>query len=299
MSKRQDNVVQVQFKRERKGIYIGIIGLVLVVFIVILLTCFKINDIEVTGNVHYSEEQIKDYVLSEGYIDNTVLLMLKNKVKPIEDIPFIAKIDIEYEGPHKILVTVYEKAMAGCIEYMDQYVYFDQDGYVLEISLTKLDDTPCITGIFFDSMELHEKLPIEDKARFKTILTLTQLIQKYDVKVDSIRFTSEGEVVLKYEDIRIELGDGSKIEEQLIDLNRMLEPLKGRKGTLDLKDFDTATGTASFRVDTEKNSDSTQDDADSLQEQSSEEGNNTEEGSVTEDNTVENTQQTLDNEVQN
>lgn len=299
MSKRQDNVVQVQFKRERKGIYIGIIGLVLVVFIVILLTCFKINDIEVTGNVHYSEEQIKDYVLSEGYIDNTVLLMLKNKVKPIEDIPFIAKIDIEYEGPHKILVTVYEKAMAGCIEYMDQYVYFDQDGYVLEISLTKLDDTPCITGIFFDSMELHEKLPIEDKARFKTILTLTQLIQKYDVKVDSIRFTSEGEVVLKYEDIRIELGDGSKIEEQLIDLNRMLEPLKGKKGTLDLKDFDTATGTASFRVDTEKNSDSTQDDADSLQEQSSEEGNNTEEGSVTEDNTVENTQQTLDNEVQN
>lgn len=299
MSKRQDNVVQVQFKRERKGIYIGSIGLVLVVFIVILLSCFKINDIEVTGNVHYSEEQIKDYVLSEGYIDNTVLLMLKNKVKPIEDIPFIAKIDIEYEGPHKILVTVYEKAMAGCIEYMDQYVYFDQDGYVLEISLTKLDDTPCITGIFFDSMELHEKLPIEDKARFKTILTLTQLIQKYDVKVDSIRFTSEGEVVLKYEDIRIELGDGSKIEEQLIDLNRMLEPLKGKKGTLDLKDFDTATGTASFRVDTEKNSDSTQDDADSLQEQSSEEGNNPEEGSVTEDNTVENTQQTLDNEVQN
>lgn len=299
MSKRQDNVVQVQFKRERKGIYIGIIGLVLVVFIVILLTCFKINDIEVTGNVHYSEEQIKDFVLSEGYIDNTVLLMLKNKVKPIEDIPFIAKIDIEYEGPHKILVTVYEKAMAGCIEYMDQYVYFDQDGYVLEISLTKLDDTPCITGIFFDSMELHEKLPIEDKARFKTILTLTQLIQKYDVKVDSIRFTSEGEVVLKYEDIRIELGDGSKIEEQLIDLNRMLEPLKGKKGTLDLKDFDTATGTASFRVDTEKNSDSTQDDADSLQEQSSKEGNNPEEGSVTEDNTVENTQQTLDNEVQN
>ena len=299
MSKRQDNVVQVQFKRERKGIYIGIIGLVLVVFIVILLTCFKINDIEVTGNVHYSEEQIKDFVLSEGYIDNTVLLMLKNKVKPIEDIPFIAKIDIEYEGPHKILVTVYEKAMAGCIEYMDQYVYFDQDGYVLEISLTKLDDTPCITGIFFDSMELHEKLPIEDTARFKTILTLTQLIQKYDVKVDSIRFTSEGEVVLKYEDIRIELGDGSKIEEQLIDLNRMLEPLKGKKGTLDLKDFDTATGTASFRVDTEKNSDSTQDDADSLQEQSSKEGNNPEEGSVTEDNTVENTQQTLDNEVQN
>ena len=69
-------------------------------------------------------------------------------------------------------MTVYEKAMAGCIEYMNAYVYFDQDGYVLEISQTKLDDAPCITGMSFESMELHEKLPIKDEDRFKIILKL-------------------------------------------------------------------------------------------------------------------------------
>lgn len=249
MNKRKDNVVEVQFKRLNKKALIKVVLGIVVVALIILFSCFKIDDIEVTGNVHYSEEEIKNFVLQDGYIDNSVLLMIKNKIRPIKDIPFIAKLDIEYSGAHKVVVTVYEKAMAGCIQYMDQYIYFDRDGYVLEISLTKLDDTPCITGMSFDSMELHEKLPIEDKKRFKTILTLTQLIQKYEVHIDSISFTSNGDIVLRYEDIKIELGDGSNIEEQLIDLNQMLDSVKGKKGTLDLKTFRTSSGTASFRQD--------------------------------------------------
>lgn len=249
MSERQNNVIQ--FKKKRKSIAVGIVLLVAAVFLIVLLTCFKINSIEVTGNKHYTKEQIKDFVLAEGYIDNTVLLMLKNKIRPIEDIPFIAKLDIEYVSAHKITVTVYEKAMAGCIEYMNEYVYFDQDGYVLEISKTKLDDAPCITGMSFESMELHEKLPIKDKNRFKIILKLTQLISKYDLKIDSIKFTSEDEIVMGYQSIRIELGDGSNLEEQLIDLNKILQGLEGKKGTLDMRDFDTASGKASFKMSTE------------------------------------------------
>lgn len=316
MGNKKDNVVEVQFKRRNTKVYVGILMGIVVVSIIILLTCFKIDEIEVTGNIHYTEDEIKDFVLADGYINNSVLLMLKNKIHPMKEIPFIAKIDIEYDGAHKVIVTVYEKAMAGCIEYMDQYIYFDRDGYVLEISLTKLDDTPCITGIFFDSMELHEKLPIEDKKRFKIILTLTQLIQKYNVHIDSIRFTSEGDVVLRYEDIKIELGDGSKIEEQLIDLNRMLESLKGKKGTLDLKDFDTATGTASFRLDNGGNAGNQKENDSDETTDSSETEDGTSQGempsseapadtteavteAVTEGNSVENTQETLHNEVQN
>ena len=247
MKEQQDNVIQ--FKSRRTGLIVKVAILIFAIGLVFLFTSFHIESIEVTGNKHYTKEQIKDFVLSNGYIDNTILLMLKNKVHSHKDIPFIAKLDIEYVNPHKINVTVYEKAMAGCVEYMNQYVYFDQDGYVLEISLTKLTDTPCITGMNFSSMELHEKLPIEDKKRFKLILKLTQLIGKYNLTIDSIRFTSEEEVVLYYEDIRVELGDGSKIEEQLVDLKQMLEGLKGKKGTLNLRDFDPADKKASFKLD--------------------------------------------------
>lgn len=250
MSDENSNVIQ--FKRKRKGLLAGGIAGVIGVMLIILFTCFHINDIEVTGNKHYTDEQIKDFVLENGYIDNTVLLMLKNKIQPIKDIPFIAKLDVEYVNAHKITITVYEKAMAGCVEYMNSYVYFDDEGYVLEISQRKLEDAPCIAGMSFDKMELHEKLPIEDKARFKLILTLTQLIQKYNLSIDSIRFTTENEIVLQHKDIRIEVGDGSILERQLVDLNQILEGLKGKKGTLDMRDFEVMNGKASFKQEKEE-----------------------------------------------
>lgn len=280
---RENDKKIVQFKKRKTGVVVGIVVAVIVIGMAFLLTSFHIDTIEVTGNKHYSEEQIQDYVLSNGYIDNTVLLMLKNKIHPVKDIPFVAKLDIEYVNAHKVTVTVYEKAMAGCVEYMNQYVYFDQDGYVLEISMTKLSDTPCITGMSFSSMELHEKLPIDDESRFKLILKLTQLIEKYELQIDSIKFTSEGEVVLGYKDIRIEVGDGSQLDEQLVDLNQMLEGLEGKKGTLDLRDFDTATKKASFKLDSGDETKTTED----TEENSEEEGesqDNTEAETSTEDN---------------
>ena len=250
MNKKEDNVIQ--FKKVKKQ-SIGLVVLaLLVILLIVLFTCFNIDTINVTGNKHYTEDQIVEFVKNSGYVDNSILLMLKSKIKPISDIPFIAKLSIDYEGAHEITITVYEKAMAGCIEYMDRYVYFDQDGYVLEISLTKLSDAPCITGMSFESIELHEKLPITDDKRFKTILKLTQLIEKYEIIVDSIQFTSEGDIVMQQGYIRIELGDGSRLEEQLIDLNKILEGLKGKKGTIDMKEFDSATGTASFKINTSK-----------------------------------------------
>ncbi|MDE6433669.1 MAG: cell division protein FtsQ/DivIB [Lachnospiraceae bacterium] len=257
MSKQKNNIIK--FKKRQNGLIALCIAIFLGIPVIFLLTCFHIDDIEVTGNIHYSEEQIKDYVLSNGYVDNTILLMIKNKLHPPKDIPFIAKLDIEYVDAHRITVTVYEKALAGCVEYMNRYVYFDQDGYVLEISLTKLSDTPCITGMSFSSMELYEKLPIDDKKRFKLILKLTQLISKYDLEIDAIRFTTEDEVVLNHEDIRIELGDGSKLEEQMEDLAQMLEGLKGRNGTLYLNDFDPATKRASFKLNTDSSAKDTDD----------------------------------------
>lgn len=244
-----NNSKVIQFKRKRKGLAAGVVAVIVVLFVILLFTCFHIREIEVVGNEHYTEEQIRNFVLENGYVDNSILLMLKNKIKPPSDIPFIAKLDVEYVNAHKITITVYEKAMAGCVEYMNSYVYFDNEGYVLEMSQTKVEDVPCISGMSFDTMELHERLPIEDEERFKLILTLTQLIQKNDLIIDSIRFTVEGEIVLQYRDIRVEIGDGSILELQLTDLKQILNNLEGMKGTLDMRDFEVMNGKASFKPD--------------------------------------------------
>ena len=56
MSERQDNVIQ--FKKRNTGKIIAVIAGVIAIGLICLFTCFKIDTIEVTGNKHYSKEQI-------------------------------------------------------------------------------------------------------------------------------------------------------------------------------------------------------------------------------------------------
>lgn len=231
----------------KSWIIVGIlIGLLLTGGIVVF-TQFNIETIQVTGNIHYTEDEIIQMVVGDGYGQNTLILYLKNKLQPMEEIPFVEKIDVEYISNHVVTITVYEKAMAGCIEFMNEYMYFDKDGVVLESSSEKMPDIPCITGIHFDTMVMYEPLPIEDKDFFNTVLTLTQLLQKYNLQVNDIRFTSQHEIILYYQDIKILLGDGSNVEEQISELGNILQSIEGKSGTLYMKDYTIEKGDVVFR----------------------------------------------------
>lgn len=238
---------------KKKLITVLIVLLVILVLLagvgIYILTQFRIDTIQVTGNVHYTDEEMKQIVLDNDYIDNSLLLYWRRKAEPIEEIPFIEKLDIEYISRHVITITVYEKSIAGCIEYMNRYVYFDKDGIVLDTAAEKLSDIPCISGMKFESVVLYEKLPIEDKKRFSLILSMTQLITKYELAVDDVKFTANDEVILYSGDIKVLLGDGTNIEEKMADLGNILESLGNKRGTLDMKDFTREKGNASFRED--------------------------------------------------
>ena len=47
---------------------------------------FKINSITVKGNIHYTDEQIIEHITSNGYVNNSFFLSLKNKIFKIEPV---------------------------------------------------------------------------------------------------------------------------------------------------------------------------------------------------------------------
>lgn len=247
MGKNEEKQLENTRHTKKTWMITGMIVTCLLVGIIIVLTQFKTETIQVTGNVHYTEDQIIEKVVGSRSGRNTLLLYLKYKLQPIEDIPFVEKIDVEYISPHVITITVYEKALAGCVQFMNEYMYFDKDGIVLESAQERLPDIPCITGIRFDTMVMYEPLPIEDKDFFQTVLTLTQLLQKYEIQADDIRFTSNNEIILYCQNIKVQLGDGSNIEEQISELGNILQSVAGRSGTLYMKDYSIEKGNVVFR----------------------------------------------------
>lgn len=217
-----------------------------VVGIIVLFTKFRVKSIEVTGNDHYTDEEIIKLVKDHGYISNSLLMTLKGKFFSIDDIPFVDKIKIEYISENKISIVVYEKPMAGCFEHMGEYVYFDKDGIVLETSDEKFDDIPCVTGIDFSSFTLHKRMPIDDEDKFELILKITQLIKKYNLLFEKVEFTKEGEVVLYYQTIKIIIGNDNEIEEKVAELVNILPQLNGKSGILHMENFSLETNSLRF-----------------------------------------------------
>lgn len=212
----------------------------------VYFSTFDLKEIQVSGCETVDEQTIINAIESNKYAKNTIILYAMNKIDPIDDIPFVNKIEIEFIDKNTILVTVYEKSLAGCVEYMDGFVYFDKDGIILDSSSKKIEDVPCINGLQFNQWEIGQRLPIEDESKFQSILTITQLIDKYELSIDGIKFTAENEIILIHEAITIELGKGEYLPIQMMNLGSILEGLEGLEGTLYMKDFDSDDATASF-----------------------------------------------------
>ena len=59
-------------------------------------------------------------------------------------------------GWNTVKINVYEKYVAGCVSALGNYVYFDNDGKIVEISATRTSNIPVVTGLNFDHFELYE-----------------------------------------------------------------------------------------------------------------------------------------------
>ena len=124
-----------------------------------VLVHFRVTEVEVIGNHHYTEDEIKAMILKDSFMDNSLLLDLKYRSKSIDDIPFIESMDVEVLGADSIRIMVYEKTLAGCVTYLGDYMYFDREGIVVESASEATDGVPEITGLNFGSVQLYKKLP--------------------------------------------------------------------------------------------------------------------------------------------
>lgn len=238
MNKRDSTITKIpDIKlKQRIIVMLGIINVFLIAMYFVL-THYAVKNVQVDGNKHYSAEEIKAMVMT-GYLgDNSLYLSLKYKNKGIEGVPFVETMDVVVQSNDTIRITVYEKALAGYIQYLGRYMYFDNEGVVVESSKVTTKGIPQVTGLEFDHVVLYEKLPVENDRIFQNILTITKLLNKYDVLCDKIQFDKNYNVMLGYDEVKVDIGALENLDEKLMQLPQILPSLAGEKGTLDLKNY--------------------------------------------------------------
>lgn len=214
-----------------------------------LWTKYQVNTIYVDGNIHYSDEEIVQLVTGDSQLaKNSLYLSLKYRDRGIDDIPFVETIDITIADPNTVRINVYEKTLAGYVQYLGRYMYFDKDGIIVETSEEPSSDVPQVTGLIFSHVILHEKLPVEDDRIFQEILNMTQLLSKNDIEVDKIYFDEDFNVSLMVGDVKVLLGSDN-MDDKLLQLDYILPELIGKKGTLDMENYDNNTNNITFMTD--------------------------------------------------
>lgn len=203
----------------------------------ILLTHYAIKNVIVEGNKHYSAQEIQSMVL-KGYLgDNSLYLSLKYKNREIKDVPFVDTMDVMVMSKDTIKITVYEKSLAGYVEYLGRYMYFDNDGTIVEAAKVKTNGIPQVVGLNFDHVVMYEKLPVENSDIFQNILTITKLLNKYNIICDKIQFDSKYNVTLGYENVKVNIGELTNLDDKIMQLPYILPSLEGQEGTLDLQNY--------------------------------------------------------------
>lgn len=107
----------------RRIVIIGILLLALGGGAVALHSVYTVRTVYVEGNVHYTEDEIKEIVMAGPLGDNSLYLSLKYRDRGIQDIPFVDVMNVSILAPDTIKITVYEKALAGYVKYLDTYMY--------------------------------------------------------------------------------------------------------------------------------------------------------------------------------
>lgn len=215
----------------------------------LILAEYRVTNVEVVGNSHYTEQEITDMVLKGNVFDNSLLLNIKYRNKSIEDIPFVEKMDVEVKSNDTIRIMVYEKKLAGCISYLGNYMYFDREGIVVESSPQITEGVPEITGLRFNHVRLYEQLPVERSEIFQEILELTQLLDKYEIIADKIYFDTDNNVTLYFGEARVLIGSKSHIDEKIMQLSVIVPSIQGKTGVLDMREYETGTTTLTFEPD--------------------------------------------------
>lgn len=230
------------YKKKRKWfgrrlLYFLVLFAVILGAVLYFLSHYNIKTVYVEGNLHYSTEEIQSIVMEGPLGNNSLYLNFKYREKGVSEIPFVDVLDVDILAPDTIKITVYEKSLAGYVEFMDTYMYFDKDGYVTESSQMKTAGVPQITGLSFDHVVLGEILPVEDASLFESIMDMTKLLGKYELLVDKIHYRNNTEITLVFDEIKIALGSGGNMEEKIMNLPVFLQELQGKSGTLRMENY--------------------------------------------------------------
>ena len=231
-----------------RKLVIGSVAVVVLAAAVFFFTFFQVKTVEVIGNDHYTEDELKEKILKGSMTSNAILAPLFYSKNAAEELPYIESFNVRRSGRNKLIISVKEKSVVGCIPYLDSYVYFDSKGYFVEGSKTRDTKVAFFDGIQPKKVVMEEKLPIKETV-LNTAVALSTIFAKNGMVPDHIMFDDSYEISLLYGDITVQLGKDEYLEDKMTRAIAILPQLEGQKGILHMENISRNSKTVTFEAE--------------------------------------------------
>ena len=243
-------------KKKRSGALLLIIEIILGLTILVGLAgvgayfLCPLQEVSVEGTDLYTAEEIQGYILDDEYSGNAIYAFLKNKAFPKGDAEFIDSFDVKLTGMNSLTIICNEKKILGYLSQEDgNYIYFDYDGVITEISQTFVDRGYMkVEGVSCEEPERGKKLTIGEE-RIGYLTSLIKILQKNNLMPNVVSYDENGRIILAYDTYNISLGSSVYLEEKIDRVMRILPQLEGLHGTLHLENYSNSSADIVFEKD--------------------------------------------------
>lgn len=211
------------------------------VFVLILfcLFFFRVKKVTVEGNTFFSETDMAEMFQSNILYKNVLTFWVMDKLSLTPEPEFVREYEISYPSVNEIHIKLYEKGIVAGIFYMNQYIYFDKDGMVLQSTQTPVEGIPLFETGTVTTFTMYQKVQMEDESLLSQIMNLSNLFQHYQIKWDKVQFNDANEAVLYSGMIKVKLGKKDNYDEEISALSSILETAlrENMQGEIDLTNY--------------------------------------------------------------
>ncbi len=192
---------------------------------------FNIKNIVVSNNKAITAEEIIS--LSGITIEENLFKIRLGQVqKNIKENAYIENVQIKRKLPSELQIIVEERTPTYMLEFVNSFVYINNQGYMLEVSENKLE-VPIIIGYetSLEEIKAGSRLCKNDLYKLETVLSIMETANSYEIgnyitKI-SIADKNNYTLILEEEKKTVYLGDASNINTRIMYLKEIIELEKG------------------------------------------------------------------------
>lgn len=213
----------------------SIIVITLGILVLILFSgLFSIKKITVINNSKITtEEIIKNSSLVVG---NNMFKTLSTTIREnIKTNPYIEDVKITKRLDGEVILDIKERTPTYMLQRENDYVYINNQGYILEISQTPLD-VPIIRGNKTQELIPGGRLEVEDLKKLDTVIQIMEAAKSNGIKeiITTIDITDVNNFILEIpsENKTVQFGDGTDINVKILWISALIEKEKGIAGEI-------------------------------------------------------------------